>query len=453
MTSHLRSFLHERLGRATCSLWIDPLDLHLVAPDHVELVAPDRYFCSWIEKNLHDAIRTALVDALQLDTVRLTLRSRTDHPAAAAPPSLPALPAPVTVAEQLRLPSMPTIQPLTRPLNPRYTFPEFVVGDSNAVAHNACLALAKGDTSLGRYIYLKAGTGLGKSHLTHAVANHILDSAPGTRLHYLTPQQMTAEMVKSIQGRTMDHFKEKFQHCDVLLMEGMQALTGKAKTQEELSQIFDVLLETGKKVIFTGALGPREIDSLDEGLRSRLASGLVATIDKPDLATRLRITQRKAANHQLALSEELAIYVAEQIKDDIRQIRSAVVGLKAKAQLMGRSPDLDMVREVLRDLVAQQHALTPESIRDFIAGQYNLSISDLQSKSRKKQIAFPRQVSMYLSRKFTDTPLADIGRAFHRDHSTVVHAIRVVSEAMTRNSSIRGQVDFLSEKLQAHFLA
>jgi len=149
----------------------------------------------------------------------------------------------------------------------------------------------------------------------------------------------------------------------------------------------------------------------------------------------------------------LAIYVAEQIKDDIRQIRSAVVGLKAKAQLMGRSPDLDMVREVLRDLVAQQHALTPESIRDFIAGQYNLSISDLQSKSRKKQIAFPRQVSMYLSRKFTDTPLADIGRAFHRDHSTVVHAIRVVSEAMTRNSSIRGQVDFLSEKLQAHFLA
>ena len=182
-----------------------------------------------------------------------------------------------------------------------------------------------------------------------------------------------------------------------------------------------------------------------------MSSGLVATISKPDLQTRILIVAKKAGNLKLDLSEELTVYIAEQLKDDIRQIKSAVIGIKAKSKLRRMKPDFDMVKEVLGDIIVHNQSLTPETIRDFIAGQFKLTTVDLLSKSRKKIITFPRQISMYFSRKYTEKGLNEIGKAFNRDHSTVVHSIRVITDSINRNGSVRGQVDLLDKKLNKQF--
>lgn len=434
--------LQSLLSEEVHALWIKPLQCTRFDEKVVELTGPDRFFCSWVTDNFLTDIKSVLASCgMHEASVILTVTTNETPKHALS----------VQGTEQLRLPSMPKAPSFIRALNPRYNFNEFIVGNSNEVAHSACQALANGDTSFGHCIYINASTGLGKSHLTHAVAHHILEHNPSTRLNYLTAQQLTAEMVRCIQTKSMDSFKETFHNSDILLMENMQTLTGKVKTQEELSTLFDMLLESGKSIIFTGSRTPKDIDDINPDIRSRLSSGLIATISEPDFATRMLIISKNAKSLNLDLSEELAILLADQIKGDIRQIKSALVGLKAKAKLRKMNPDITMVQEVLADIVVQNQSVTPESIRDFIASQFKIAANDMQSKSRKKTVAFPRQVSMYFSRKYTEMALSDIGKAFNRDHSTVVHSIRVITDSMNRNGSVRGQVELLDQKIKTQF--
>lgn len=440
LAAELSQDLHE--------LWIQPLNCNRFDDEVVELCGPDRFFCSWIADHYLTEIKRAL--AAQGKTKAKIVFSVNQGKTKMSDAQQPLLVAP---KEQLCLPTINKAPSFCRTLNPRYVFDEFVVGSSNEMAYAACHALACGDRSLGQCLYISAGTGLGKSHLTHAVAHHILGVNPRTRLNYLTAQQLSSDMVRSIQNKSMDAFKERYQGSDVLLMEDMQSLTGKVKTQEELASCLDVLLESGKTVIFTGAYAPRDIEALSPGVQSRLSCGLVTEISQPDITTRIKIVHQKAAHIKLALSEELAGIVAEKIRGDVRQINSVIVGLKAKANLRRIDPDRDMVNEVIANLIGQHQSLTPETIRDFVAAQFKLSGDDLSSKSRKKTFAFPRQVSMYFSRKYTEKGLSEIGKAFNRDHSTVVHSIRVVTEAMNEQSSIRGQVELLDKKFNSRFLS
>jgi len=440
----VKDVLSRKLSVSDMNLWVEPL--HCVHDDanRVELAGPDRYFCSWVKNNYLSSIKDALREIGSEDvSVRITLaEDSAAHPLA---------PEAEKKQEQLRLPSMPVARSSLRTLHPRYTFSEFMVGDSNAMAHSACEAMANGDTALSPILFIEAGTGLGKSHLTHAVAHHISSHSPGTRLHYVTSQQLTAEMVRNIKNNTMEQFKDKYHHqCDVLLMEDVQSLAGKTKTQAELAEALDVLMDCGKQVIFTGAVSPRNIPDMDDGVRSRLSAGLVATINPPDRNTRCLIIERKARNSKLQLSDEVIQFLADGIQGDIRKVESAIVGLKAKASLLKTAPSLDMVKEIVAGIVGYRNALSSELIRDFIADQYNVSVDALQSKSRKKVFAFPRQVSMYLARKLTEEPLSEIGKALNRDHSTVVHSIRVVNEAVARNGSIRGQIEHLAKCLKNH---
>jgi len=435
--------LHGVLGDDVFNLWIKPLGCRRLSAGVVELTGPDRFFCSWVADNYLTAIKGAL-SACGREAADIVFT--VDAGAAAAADRQPE-------PKQLTLPSVTPRDTFVRALNPRYVFDEFVVGDCNALAHTACNALAHGDQSLGHCLFIASGTGLGKSHLTHAVAHHVLAANPGVRLNYLSAQQLTAEMVRAIRAKKMEQFKERYQNSDILLMEDIHSLSGRAKTQEELSMVLDILLESGKTVIFTGGRPPKDIKDIDPSLRSRLSSGLVATIDKPDVETRIRITEKHAATINLDLGEELTVYLAENMKGDIRQLKSAIVGIKAKSGIRGTKPDLDMVKEVLSTLVDRRRNMTPEAIRDYIAGQYKVTAADLRSKSRKKQITFPRQVSMYFSRKYTECALSEIGRAFNRDHSTVVHSIKVISSAINRNAGVRGQVEILDKKLKKHFLA
>jgi chromosomal replication initiator protein len=442
----VKKILQDSLPASTYSLWIEPLVCVASDKDTLQVAGPDQFFCSWVAENFQPLIEEALqlvgragmrVQYVVQQDATANARQKVEKVATA----------------QLRLPTISQSRSFLRSLHPRYTFDEFVVGESNALAHSACQAIANGDTSLSRCLYIEAGTGLGKSHLTHAVAHHIVSHAPAIRLHYVNAQQLTSEMVRHIKNNAMDSFKEKYQkHCDVLLMEDVHVLAGRARTQTELAETLDVLMEAGKMIILTGAVVPREIPNIDSGFRSRLSSGLITSINPPDLPTRISIINRKAKNSDLALSEELIDYLAENIRGDIRQVESAIVGLKAKSCLLKTDPDLDMVKEVIHNIIGNQQDLTIETIRDFVACQFKVTIKDLQSRSRKKNIILPRQIAMYLGRKHTEQALGDIGSAFNRDHSTVVHSIRVITEAMARNGSIRGQIDHLSAKLKKRYL-
>jgi chromosomal replication initiator protein len=444
--ARIKKLMKESLPASTYALWIEPLAYVGQDRDILRLAGPDQFFCSWVAENFQPLFEEALqIVGKEGMHVRFVVQKST-----AAEPEAEAEKKERT---QLRLPSMSKARSFIRALHPRYTFEEFVVGESNALAHSACQAIANGDTSLSRCLYIEAGTGLGKSHLTHAVAHHILNQAPAIRLHYVNAQQVTSEMVRHIKNNAMEQFKEKYQkNCDILLMEDVHVLAGRTKTQSELAETLDILMEGGKMIIFTGSLVPRDIPDIDTGFRSRLSSGLITSINPPDLPTRTSIIRRKAKNSSLALSGDLIDFLAENIRGDIRQVESAIVGLKAKSCLLKADPDLNMVREVIRNIVGKQPDLSVEVIRDFVASQFKVTVKDLQSRSRKKNVTFPRQIGMYLGRKLTEQGLGNIGQAFNRDHSTVVHSIRVITEAMARSASIRGQVEHLCDKLKKRFL-
>jgi chromosomal replication initiator protein len=441
--NEVKEILKSKLPEAVQHLWIEPLTCVRAEENYLELACPDKFFCIWVKENYSKIISESL-EMLGKGSAKVNFTVANPAHVKASDSLLED-----SVREQLRLPSIPEIYSNIKNLHPRYIFEEFMVGESNLLAHSACKAIANGDDSLGPTLFINGGTGLGKSHLTHAVAHTIVNSYPGTRLHYLTAQQFSSEMVSSIRSNSMETFKDKYHnHCDILLIEDVQNLKGKVKTQEELNELLDVLMKAGKRIILTGSKVPRELNKIDEGFRSRMSAGLISTINPPDLQTSRLIIRRKAENCNLQLEEELVEYLAQSIRGDIRKLESAIVGLKAKSSLLKRGPDLTMAKDVIAEIIGNSQELSAVMIRDFIARQFKVSIQDMRSKSRKKTIAFPRQVSMYLARKYTEQGLAEIGKAFNRDHSTVLHSVKVISDAISRNGSIRGQVKLLAEKLK-----
>ncbi|MDR0477408.1 MAG: chromosomal replication initiator protein DnaA [Desulfobulbaceae bacterium] len=418
------------------SLWIEPLRCTRITEDSILLVAPNPYFSAYIERHYQDMIEEAV--AVAGATPRRLLLAEEQRPVSA----------PIQPPQQRRLPMLPKVEAFGRMLHPRYTFDEYMVGESNILAESACKAMAAKDDAIGPCLYLTSGTGLGKSHLTQAVAHRVLRESPMTRLHYLTAQQFSSEMVRGIQGRAMEQFKHKYHdNCDLLLMEDVHALSGKKKTQEELNLLLDYLIRSGRRVILTANAAPRDL-SIDGELRSRMMSGLIATIQTPDLATRLRIVASKARQLGLDLPSDFISYLAKNILGDVRRVESALIALKTRARLASGLVTQKMLEEVVAAVAGYPQASTPQAVAELIGRQFGLSLGDLQSRSREKRIALPRQIAMYLCRKHTGSSLQEIGKQFKRNHATVVHAIKTINTKVARDVSLAGQVDFLSDKLK-----
>lgn len=440
---NVKEILKAALPERDFHLWFEPLKCIRHTEDCLDLTGPDKFFCTWLMDNYRPQIQKALSE---LGQGHLQVKITPNGSPAERPES------PEIRADQLRLPEFPERRVSNRTLHPRYTFEEFMVGESNVMAHSACHNMTANGDSISPCLFIEAGTGLGKSHLTHAIGHHFNNYAPQVRYQCVTAQQFTAEIVRNIKQNTLDHFKEKYHNqCDFLMIDDVQTLAGKTRTQAELAEMVDILLDRGKKVIYTGSRPPHEMNDLDGGLRSRFSAGLVTAINPPDFMTRKKIIERKAKNYALRLNEDLVLFLAEKIRGDIRRVESAVVGLKAKSSLFGYDPDLDMVKELIVSFLGSGRDLNLESIRDFIAVQFKVPVKEMLSKTRRKEIAFPRQLSMYLSRKLTEQSLGDIGKAFNRDHSTVVHSIKVINDAIARDGSIRGQVELLTEKLKQRY--
>jgi chromosomal replication initiator protein len=324
-----------------------------------------------------------------------------------------------------------------------------MVGESNLLARSACKALATGDSTFGNCLFINSTTGLGKSHLTQAVVHQVLQSAPSTQLQYLTAQQFSAEMVKGIRSNSMEQFSKRYVNdCDMLLVEDIHTLTGKNKTQEELNTILDYLIKSGRRVILTSAVAPGKLVGIDDDFRSRMTSGLVTGIESPDYETRARIIRHKLRLHGLDADDELVGFIADHLQGDVRRIESAIIGIKAKTSLHNVPPDLGIAKEVIYGLIGSAAEITGESIRDLIGRQFRVSIDELRSRSRKRSVAFPRQMAMYLTRKYTNISLADIGNIYNRDHSTVLYAIKTITMDMSRQASVREQVEMLCAKLK-----
>ena len=346
----------------------------------------------------------------------------------------------------------PTSRPVieTRRLNEKYTFEHFVAGASNQFAYAACKAAAEKPAEEEGRVVGFGGVGLGKTHLLHAIGLEIKRQHPDWNILLLSAEQFTNEVIVSIRDGQMEALRAKYRdHCDVLLMDDIQFLAGKDRTQEEFFHTFNNLYETRRQIVVTSDKFPNEIPELEERLSSRFQWGLIADIQPPELETRVAILEKKARLDGIPLPDEVAMFLATHVKSNVRELEGALIRVEAFASLTGQEITLELAKEVLKDVLAL-HGRRPdaEHILRAVASFYNVKVSDLKGQRRHKQIALPRQVAMYLTRKLTDLSFPEIGRAFGgKDHSTVMSACKKVERLVQSDLNLRQAVETLERTI------
>ena len=322
------------------------------------------------------------------------------------------------------------------PLNPKYTFDTFVVGSGNRFAHAASLAVAESPALAYNPLFIYGGVGLGKTHLMHAIGQFILQQDPTKRILYIPGEHFTNELIRAIQQNRNIQFRNRFRNVDVLMVDDIQFIAGKESTQEEFFHTFNSLHTAGKQIILTSDRPPHEIARLEERLRSRFAWGLIADIKKPDVETRIAILRRKAETENIDVEDGVLEYIAAHIDTNIRELEGSLTRLVAYANLTQRPMTVQLVGEALRDLFVTQarKEVTPQLIMQTVADFYSLSVADLTSSTRRREITVPRQIAMYLTREMTNLSLPQIGQVFgNRDHTTILHGCEKIA-AMLKDS-------------------
>jgi chromosomal replication initiator protein len=435
----VREDLQARVSTNCFKIWIDPLVPVTTTGSGFALTCPNRFFLNWIREHYLAEIKTSWE--------RCTGAPGEIELQVAAKPRRPREDPEESGQMVLSLPVPPDGR--GHRLNRRFTFDQFVVGAGNNFAFSAALAMATGKNSRYNSLYLLADTGLGKSHLSHAIGNHILSENPTLRVLYVTTEEFTNEMVVSLKQRRMETFKEKYRSkCDVLLLEEVQFLSGKEKTQAELTYTLDSLGQDQKRIVFTGTRYPKDIPDLKSRLQSRLTAGMVTHIEPPDFETRRKILEQKAAHEGIRLPGSVTELLATNITNDIRQLESAVIGIAAKSSLMGKPIDLRLAHEVLDAVCGDRQNVSIDRIVQLICQYFKVSVEALQSNSRKKTVVYPRNLCMFLCRKYTEETLETIGRALNRSHATVIYAVDAITRQMEQKGGVHNQVQFLSRQLE-----
>ncbi len=339
-------------------------------------------------------------------------------------------------------------------LNPKYTFDTFVVGANNNLAHAASLAVAESPGEIYNPLFIYGGVGLGKTHLMHSVANFIMKNNPNAKILYVTSEKFTNELIDAIRNKnniSTTEFREKYRNNDVLLIDDIQFIIGKESTQEEFFHTFNTLYESKKQIIISSDKPPKDIETLEERLRSRFEWGLTVDIQPPDYETRMAILRKKEELEGYNIDNEVIKYIASNIKSNIRELEGALTKIVAFSKL-GNSKDISisMAEDALKDIISPggTKKITPEFIIQVVAEHYNLTTSDLLSQRRSKEISYPRQVAMYLCRNMTETPLQEIGKAMGgRDHTTIIHGIEKITKDLESTPTLQNTVDILKKKM------
>ena len=335
-------------------------------------------------------------------------------------------------------------------LNPKYTFDSFVIGNSNRFAHAASLAVAEAPAKAYNPLFIYGGVGLGKTHLMHAIGHYALQNNSNAKVVYVSSEKFTNELINAIRDDRNEEFRNKYRNVDILLIDDVQFIAGKERTQEEFFHTFNELHDANKQIILSSDRPPKEIPTLEDRLRSRFEWGLIADIQPPDFETRMAILKKKADVEKLNVANEVMVYIATKIKSNIRELEGALIRIVAYSSLTNRPITVELASEALKDIISnkQNKNITIDVIQDVVAGYFNLRVEDLKSQRRTRNVAYPRQIAMYLSRKLTDMSLPKIGEEFGgRDHTTVIHAYEKISDTLNTDESLQHTVNDITKKL------
>ena len=429
----IQNRLKEKVGLHNFETWIKPLRASEVKDDTVTIEVPSTLFRDWLNDNYVDAIEEEFSrhhDQPVIIAIAVNAPARDD--AATTPPG-----------RAPRHPEAPT-------LIPRYTFENFVVGASNQFAHAACVAVANRPADHYNPLFIYGGVGLGKTHLVNAVGHRLLERNPGQKVVYTTFESFMNQLIGSLRRDRMNEFKSRFRSIDVLILDDIQFIAGKERTQEEFFHTFNSLYENHKQIILTSDRFPKEIPNLEDRLRNRFEWGLTADIQPPDIETRIAILCKKAEEEEIDLPQEVANFLATNIWSNVRELEGSLTRLGAFASLTKVEITIDLAQEVLRHtLKDNEKQVTVRNIQKAICEHFDVKISDLKSKRRTKNLALARQMAMYLCRKFTATSFPAIGAEFGgRDHSTVIHASKTIEQKTVTDPYVKATVDRLVRQLK-----
>lgn len=421
--------LEQELTDQQLNTWIRPLQI-VEENNQIKLLAPNRFVQDWVKQNFQEKIQTILtdIDPKQITQLFIEIGSQNkniDKPATTSPAN------PVKT-ESFFTNNKPQANKslVEHNINPLFTFDNFVEGKSNQLAKAASMQVAENPGSAYNPLFFYGGVGLGKTHLMHAVGNMMLKHKPDARITYIHSERFVGHMVKALQHNSIDAFKQHYRSLDAILVDDIQFFAGKERSQEEFFHTFNALLEEGSQIILTCDRYPKEVDGLEERLRSRFGWGLPVCIEPPELETRVAILQKKAEEANIELPSEVAFFIAKRIRSNIRELEGAFRRVMATANFTASPITLDFAKEALRDLIAlQERTITIDNIQKTVAEYYKIRTSDLHSNRRSRSITRPRQLAMALSKELTNHSLPEIGAAFGgRDHTTVLHGCRKIAE-------------------------
>ncbi|RJQ50190.1 MAG: chromosomal replication initiator protein DnaA [Nitrospiraceae bacterium] len=427
-----------KVGSQTFDLWFRPLKFIEVQDQQIIVEVPNRFFKEWIEDHYPGLITETVEKFLKKEvSIRFRVFEKKEDPALKK----------IETKQENRRAKLANRGIF---LNPKFTFDAFVVGASNQFAHAAARAVADAPGKSYNPFFIFGGVGLGKTHLMNSIGNRIVDKQPGVKMMYAPAEQFTNEFVYSMRNDRMDEFKAKYRSLDVLLIDDIQFIAGKSGTQEEMFHTFNALYDSHKQIVFSSDRPPKDISPITERLRSRFGMGLIADIQIPDVETKMAILGKKSEMEGIQLPEDVSYFLASRVKSNIRDLEACMIRLGAHSSLTGKTISVEMTKEVLRDLIFEEEkALTVEYVLKNVCEYYGLKMQDIKARKRTRDIAFPRQIAMYLSKVLTDSSLSEIGKNFGgKDHSTVIHACKLIEERRKKDEEFDRKIDFLIKKIK-----
>ena len=429
---HVLDFVEKKINQQSYNTWFKPTQLIKHDDKALYVRVPNSFFQDWLNDHIDVVLEAARAAGFgDIEVIYITEK----YP-------LEGTPAP----SQGKL----DFESIDNTLNPKYTFDTFVVGSSNQFAHAAALAVGEKPSKAYNPLFLYGGVGLGKTHLMHAIGHMIKLNNKHLRLTYVSTEKFTNEVINAIRYDKMLSFNERYRNNDVLLIDDIQFIAGKERTQEVFFHTFNSLYDTHKQIIISADCPPREIPTLEERLHSRFEWGLIADIQPPDLETKVAIIKKKAERQNIAVPDNVALYIASKIKSNIRELEGALVRLIAYCSLKGSEITLPMAQETLHDILGPgEKAITIEMIQKTIADHFKMRVQDLKSRNNSKSVALPRQICMYLCKKLTGASLPQIGREFgDKHHTTVLHSINKIAVMVEKDKQLGKQIQIFIDSFK-----
>jgi chromosomal replication initiator protein len=429
--------IHEKVGDSVFELWFKPMKLHHLKDKTAHIDIPNRFFKDWVEDNYPNLINDALEVELGYPvSVKLKVGANEDGALKKIDSK--------NESRRNKLASRGIY------LNPKHTFDAFVVGPSNQFVHAAAKRICEGPGSVYNPLFIYGGVGLGKTHIINAIGNEIVDKYPGKVIYYVSAEQFTNEVISSIRHEKMGEFKDKYRNADVLLVDDIQFIAGKTATQEEFFHTFNSLYARQSQIVISSDRAPMDISDITDRLRSRFGMGLIADIQSPEVETKVAILFKKAEAEKLTIPEDVAYFIASRVKSNIRELEGCLIKLGAYSSLTGSPIDINLVKNVLKDLISEaDKPLTVDMILKVISDYFGIKVVEIKGKKRTKEIANARQIAMYISKQLTELSLSDIGRAFGgKDHATVIYACRMIEEKRLSDENLNKGIENMIRKLK-----